>query len=282
MALTLTQLVLAVGARHSDALSGTTTANGTTTTIVDADTLWQPSNYYVNKVLRFTSGAFSGQERLITASNQANRNVTYDPATSSATTTGMTYQILPVRWQQLVDTINAAIRSAGNTWMQQKSIANIAITEAQSYDLPADTIIVHSVYVGRAGYWTPIHAYEITGAVGAYKLMLRLPAPEHDILPVTTDTLMRVDYTALPNTLAAASDTLGLGEAEGEAIEYVIERALSIMRMAEFDRAPASETARGAYTSAQTHMQIAEGIRQRSRWLAMQTRNRRMSLPRHI
>jgi hypothetical protein len=273
-----------VGRGLRDATSGTA-SGGTATTLIDATKLISPSNTFVNYFLRMTSGTFSGQDRLVTAHSQAARQVTFDPPLSAPVVNGDRYQLLPVRRELIEEALQSAVRAAGATWMVQATKDDITITHEQEYALPVDLFAIQSVYVGIAGYWYPQTAWEMSGNFGAYKLMLRqwarFPLTRDDQVAGATWDVMRVDYVALP-ALASASDTLGLGDFEGEAVEFLREYALYLLKAQSFDANPTSEAARAAFTSSQTHYQNAMTIKTRARSQAQPGRVRTRAIPRHV
>lgn len=71
-----------------------TSDSGTTTTMVDAARTEADTDYWKGNYIVFTSGAISGQARLITGFNAATDTITFIPATTQAVTTE-TYEI----WQ---------------------------------------------------------------------------------------------------------------------------------------------------------------------------------------
>lgn len=284
MAITLNDLALQVARRYKAALGGTATA-GTTTTLIDTVGLIPPDNVWRNHFVRLVTGTYAGQERLVTGSTQATKAITFDPALAGAVVAGDRYTIMPLQWDRVNDAIQAGIRAAGQKWIQFKRSADIPLTSEQEYALPADCVTVHQVYLGSAGYFYPYTAYEVTGSSGAYKVMLRqgqtLPVTYGQAVSGQSLTFMRVDYTALP-ALAAGSSTLGLGDYENEASEFVTEYALYVLKQTDFDGDVTGAAARGSLAAAERHLANAEKIKQQARIQQVPGRARTRPLPRFV
>lgn len=284
MAITLNDLALQVARRYKSAQSGSATG-GTATTLIDTAALIQPDNAWVNHYVRFVSGANVGAERLITAFSSASKQITFSPALSNTVSLNDQYHIMPVQFARVNDAIQAGVRAAGQKWIQYKSVENISLSSEQEYALPADCVTVHQVFLGSAGYWYPYTAYEVTGSSGAYQLMLR----EANAFPTTygqavngqSFTTMRVDYTALP-ALAAGASTLGLGDYENEASEFITEYALYVLKQADFDGDVTGAAARGSLAAAERHYQAAMTIKQNARIQQVPGRARTRPLPRFV
>jgi hypothetical protein len=285
MAMTLDDVVLNIGARLKDAIGGNATG-GTATTLIDTAALWHPDNAWVNQYLRILTGAYAGQDRLITASAQASKTLTFDPALSGPIVNGVQYQILPLRRERIVQAVQNSIRAAGQTWLVNASKQDIAITGAQEYDLPVDVVTVNEVYAGAAGYWYPLTAFEVKGASGALKLMLRempgIDAVQDGVIIGNSFTYIRVDYTAMPSLMSAGADTLGVGTYDNEAINFIIEYSLYLLKMAAFDADVTGAAARGSLAGADRHLQAAQEIKARAHYVQGPGRIRTMTIPRQI
>lgn len=281
---TLDQLIPIVAARYggpNSTVTGSATG-GTTSTLVDTSTLWQPDNSYVNRYLRMTGGDLAGGERLITASSQAARSITFDPAFTATVDAGDTYQILPRMRGDFVTAIQEAIRAAGDTWVQVKEDETIAYTNEQEYALPADVFIILSVFIGYSDAWEPFTAYEIAGVPGSYKLLLRQGYDYQNIISAST-TKFRIVYAARPTLLTAGTDALNVGDgAEREAVTFIVEYALHILHEGAMAGNVTGEAARAHLTLAQQHLEKARAIEVRAKPARVPRRSTTRAVPRHI
>jgi hypothetical protein len=281
---TLDQLIPIVAARYggpNSALTGSATG-GSTSTLIDTSSLWQPDNSFVNRYLRMTGGSNSGGERLVTASTQATKTLTFDPAFSASVTAGDTYQVLPRMRQDFVTAIQEAIRAAGDTWLQVKTVENIAYTNAQEYSLPADLFLVMNVFIGVADAWVPFTAYEVAGAPGAYKLFLR-QGYDHSNIAASSTTYFRIVYAANPTLLTGGADSLLVGEVtEREALTFIVEYALHILHEGAMAGNITGEAARAHLTLAQQHLAKAREVEQRAKPPRVPRRSTSRAIPRHI
>ena len=126
-----------------------TADSGTTTTMVDAARTEADTDYWKDMAVLFTSGAISGQARLITAFAPATDTITFSPATTQAVGTN-TYEIIP------------NVAAAGASAPTAAEVADAVWDEAASGHLTAgtfgvqcgtdiDSILVNTAEIGGGG-----------------------------------------------------------------------------------------------------------------------------------
>lgn len=255
----LDTLILLI-ARRLGAATGGLSTSGTTTTLVDTAALFEPDSTWIGHYIRFLSGANVNQERLIIASSQSAKSVTFDPSVSVAVASAVGYQITPMRYQLYLDAIFNAIASAGDSWVVMKDDAtSITFNGNQEYSLPSDVLMLHQVWYGDGQFWDQIGTWEVLGTPGAYKLHFRdFPIPFSDMLADGTNKI-RLIYAASPPILNSPSQTLTMGgTADRQVILYLQEMALYYLHTGLWSKT-AGEQARSHMSQAQQHH--AEALR---------------------
>ena len=284
---TLNDIALLVARRYSNALSGAATTTGTTTTLTDTTNLIQPDNAWVNHYVRFTSGAHSGAERLITESSQTNNRITWTPALSSVVANGVTYTILPRQWIDFETAIKNAILAAGTKWLRTKDHAIPFSINTIEYALPADTLFLVEVFLGRpANYeWHLLSNWDVTGTLGAYKLILRADTPYPFIAtPGTGDSEIRLSYVTTMKLMSSGTDTTELGALlERDAVNFIVEYALHVLHEQAMTRNITGNAARAHFTQSRNHLQEALRIKEMANAVhKVPQRVKTRKIPQHI
>jgi hypothetical protein len=249
-----------------------TATGGSTTTIVDTASLYQPDSYWVGHyayVLTDAGGegaAPEGQERAVTAYDQGDGTITVSPAFSAAVGAGDVCELLPVQRATIARAINAAVRAAGKTWLVEV-VDEDTITldeDDYEYDLPADLVTLKRVLVREetSDPWmeVPANNWRVAGLPGAQTLIF------DTWNGLSEDYTLRLEYLARPSEMTSDSGTLGLGEpAERELVQFVIAYALYWLH----DRAANKRESQGNfqthYTKADYYYKAAMAIRDRAR-----------------
>lgn len=274
---TLDTLVLALARSMGRAASGVADS-GTTTTLTDADTLYQPANTWINHYLRMTSGTNIGVSRLITASTQAG-TVTVSPAFNYAVAASAEYQVLPVEYEYFTQAVKDAVSAAGDDWVKMvDDTTTLTFTSGtMEYSLPSDCVLLYQVWAGDSDglTWAPINSYDVLGIPGAYKLIIR-GWPQTDPGQSTSlSSIIRLVYAASLTMLDASTATLGIGDGvERTATEFIREMSLYRLYDMLWARNMTGEQARSNMSKSQTHYANAERIRARRSPLPIRTTSR--------
>lgn len=266
---TLADLIERVADRFGAYRQGTATG-GSTTTVVDTADLIEPDEQWVNAyayILTDAGGAHAapeGEERLVTAYDQAEATVTVDPAFTASVASSDTYELLPTRREVLTRAINRAVRAAGGTWLVptvDDSTVDLA-DDDYDYDLPTDLVRLWGVWTrgDTDEPWerVPGRLWEVMGTPGAQELVFQ------SLQDLSADDTIRLEYGARPSALSADDDTLGIGEpAEADFVSFIEEYALYWLH----DRAKrvGGGDFRRHLTEAQTCFERAMGIQGRAR-----------------
>jgi len=213
-----------------------TATGGSTTTIVDTAGLLEVDSFWVGHwayVLTDAGGASAapeGEERPVTAYDQATNTLTVSPEFSAAVGAGDVVELLPEPRTRLTAAINEAIRAMGGAWpvvVEDDTSIEVAAND-YDYDLPTDLVRLASVYRRKDTEepWAlvPGEMYWVAGTPGDLHLHFRRLTGLSD-----GDTLL-LTYHARPSELSADTDTLGLGEpAEREAVAFIEKYALAVL-----------------------------------------------------
>lgn len=252
-----------------------TASGGSTTTVVDADGLYEPDDYWVGHYAYIVtdaggaSAAPEGEERPVTDYVRSTATLTVDPAFSAAVASGDTYELLTARRADIVAAINAGVRAAGETWLVP-TVDTSTVTIAEDdydYNLPSGLVRLLTVavrggtdeayrFVGGQQWW-------VSGTPGGPQVLL------FDTLNgLEAGDTIRLEYLARPSELSSDSTSLGLGEpAERELVEFVIHWALYWLHDQVASRDVDAPGFRGHITQAQYHQERAERMRMAaSRW----------------
>gem|GEM_PF-5279233 len=255
MALTLDQLVLTIAKRFGHAQDGIATS-GSSTTLVDTPRLYQANEYWNDATIYFLAGGNPGVSRIISSYSAV--TLSWASALSVAVINGDTYQVLPRGRQDFVDAIQEAIRKAGESWMVMKDdTTSLDFSTAQEYTLPADLVTLNAVYAGDGTYWAPVLAWEVLpNSAEAYKLMIR-QWPKWPYLQDAGQVAlsdMRLEYLALPTSLTAGADVLGMAtNVERECVSFIVEYALHLLHQNELAHNVTGLAARTHVTLAEKH-----------------------------
>jgi len=270
---TRADLVAEVGRRFGG-YKRLTASGGSTTTVVDADGLYEPDDYWVGHYVYIVTdaggggGARAGEARPVTDYDQGTGTLTVSPAFSAAVASGDVYELLAARRGEIEAAINAGVRAAGETWPVPTVDTTVTIAEDDyDYDLPTALVRLLAVLVrGGAG-----EAWKVVG--GQQWRVGGTPGGPQELLFDTLNDLgdgdtIRLEYLARMSELSADSSTLGLGEpAEREAVEFVLHWALYWLHDQAASGGVDAPGFRGHITQAQYQMEVAEGVRARaSRW----------------
>lgn len=264
---TLDTLILALARSMGRAANGVADS-GSTSTLVDADVLYQPNNTWANHYLRITSGNNAGVSRLITVSDQATTKVTVSPVFSYTIPAAAEYQILPLEYEYFTQAVKDAVSAAGDDWVKMVDDSTTLTYTAgtNEYSLPSDLNLLHQVFVGDSDllYWAPVTSFDVLGIPGAYKLIIRSwPTQTQEVVPSLT-TAIRLVYSSSITMLDTPTATLGIGDGdERDAVSFVREMALHFLYEMLQSRNPTGEQARSNMTMAQAHYNKAEQIRRR-------------------
>jgi hypothetical protein len=146
--------------------NGTSDAGGSTTTMVDAART-EADDIWTGAWILFTSGAVSGQCRLITNFVAATDTITFAPAVSASIGAGFTYEILPnagidvQSWKGLLTSMQGPTSlSAGNVFAHVDSMASSVVSATALASDAANKIAdeVLSVDVGDVEATMPLHS----------------------------------------------------------------------------------------------------------------------------
>lgn len=211
-----------------------TATSGSTSTVLDTATLIEPDDFWVGHlayVLTDAAGlsaAPQGQERPVTDYVQSTATLTVAPAFTVAVAVGDIVELLPVRRGVIVDAINEAIRSAGETWpVVKKDTTTVNLADADyEYSLPTDMVrlldVWHMANTGDPYYRVPHRNWHVEGTPGAQVLYF------DRLTGLDTDGTIMLQYVGYPSELSADTTALGVGDvAERELVQFVIERALA-------------------------------------------------------
>ena len=274
-ATTLGDLVGRVARAYGHYLRGTATG-GSTSTVVDsaalteANDFWNNHRVYIVEDAGGAGAAPEGEERQVTDHNQGTTTLTVSPAFTAAVATGDVYEILPARRDDIVEAINQAIRSAGDTWLvpvEDTSSVTVGVGDFD-YSLPADLVALLAVWrrEDASSAWTvvpPAH-WRMYGTPGSLNLYF------NTLDSVDAGDTLRLDYLARVSQLEDDTDTLGIGEpAEDELVQYVVEYAQGVLHYQAGSRGVNTGDFRARYTMAQTMFELAESRKRkvRARWV---------------
>ena len=213
-------------------------------------------------------------ERLITASVRSTFTLTIDPALSNTVTVGDTYQLSPLRRDEIVRAITRAVRRAGSDWLAVKlDETGTFFTGIQTYALPADCMTLLNVWIWNSltapantidpqvGGWVPFNDYEVVGGQNGGALQLRGWQANVAVYPGYA-IKRKIEYVGLP-TQPGVSDNLGLSAAtEREAVSFVEQYALAMLHQEAVGANPTGDLARIHNTLYQQYVQEAARIMQ--------------------
>jgi hypothetical protein len=263
---TFALMIEEVARRFGEYRKGTVSSDSTTDTLIDEDNLYEPDDYWVGHYLHMLSGDNSGVERPIDDYDQGDTKMTVSPAFASSIASNDTYEILPVRREQIKDAINAAIEEMGLSWPVIKSDTSTITSFSGAdfdYSIATDTVQLLGVYTRHSATdgWRPVPTehWQVVGKMGSQTLML---APTYHI---PDSAAVRLDYLAYPSTLSSDSDTLDIGEpGERDAVRFVIGHALFWLHDQAASAAPTGAGFRPHLTQAQYYQETAEKLRARA------------------
>lgn len=241
LTLTLTELRRRVARRLGDLDQLVSTANGSTTTIVDTLNVNSATEDMKGRVVLPTSGTNLGLTRRITAQVDSTGTLTVTPALSAITATNDTFDVFNKRGKgflpsQITAAINDAINDAFPLGMVE---LRSTISPAFDYDSPEITVPATFVYVHTVawqdedGFWSVVP--KSTGS-GEYGWIADAAAGEIRILggigySIDGLTVRLTGYGRQP-TLSAESDTCALNA------EYIVSRACYHLCLGNIDRNP--------------------------------------------
>jgi hypothetical protein len=259
----LQQIRRAVGGEIGDMMLLEATADGDTTTLVDANNLWLPDRALINRVLYFTGGSEAniGSKRIATGNSQAATHVTWAVALLEPTLIGDVAEMWNTRgtgWDPIQDVnreINNVVRKALDyVWVPtmveigafDQNVPYAAIpTEVRAFgavehddDLGLRYTIPAARQQGQAGWW-----YE----PGSGLLWINQPyAAAADTYNIylhaeVDDVNMEID-----------SDTIGLP------LEYILANVKANLLESSYDQNP---TERGLFQRWQKNVNQAQSMR---------------------
>lgn len=262
-------LIEEVAHRFGEYRKGTVSSDSSTTTLVDQDNLYEADDYWVGHYLYMLSGDASGTERPITDYDQGDGKMTVSPAFASSISSTDTYEILPLRRDQIKKAINAAIRAVGTSWPVTKkdstTITSLAST-SHEYSLPSDLVNLLNVGVRSASDegWVsvPTQLWVVAGTYASQYVRFS------EQFGIPHGMSVQLDYLARPSTLSSDSDTLDIGEpGEREAVDFVVNYALFWLHDMQASAEPTGAGFRPHLTQAQYYRELAESLRARaSQW----------------
>lgn len=210
----------------------TATANGTTTTFVDAANLVGDSGRYAGRYALFTSGANAGQVRYVSGYNGSTHTLTFQSALPNSTATGNELELtnaygIGVTFEMVHNAINWAIRAA-------RAVARVPDvfepTDAfdgegdRTVDLPDDWVMVESVHYQHddTEAWHNVRKADKLNQNGwAIDRANRTLTITGDWARIAHDRQLRLYGYALPGELNEDSDTTDLD------VEWLTYRAAS-------------------------------------------------------
>jgi hypothetical protein len=266
--MTLADLVETIAERYGlytqlEATSGSTTTIVDTANLLEVDSFWVGHWAYVLTDAGGAAAAPQGEERPVTAYEQATSTLTVSPAFSAAVGAGDVVELLPEPRARIKRAINTAIRAMGMTWPVVKSDEATITLASNTYDyaLPTDLVRLISVHYRDASDegWTevPGNMYWTDGTPGALYLHFHRRAGLED------GKAPKLVYCARPSELSADTDALDIGEpAEAEAVSFVCEYTLAIL----YDQEARADSSRFRefLTLSTARFQAAEELRRRA------------------
>lgn len=158
-------------------LSGTTTATGTTTTLVDATNLTQTvTDYWVGLMVYITSGSCAGQIATISGFNTSTDTLTVRPPFTAAIASGVTYSIMRSNRDESLSTSAGAVKPAVGSYLDQLMNKN----SSQTYDPTTDSLeanIDGSVTLAQLVNATWDQAETLVTAAGSIGLKIKTAVP---------------------------------------------------------------------------------------------------------
>lgn len=187
-------------------MESTTTAAGTTTTLVD--TSFQrnkpPDDAFNYGTLWFISGALAGKTAIVT--DWTNLTTTFTFATQSAAPgSGSRYAFLDKDWPRdvLRNAVNAALQTIGGVPDIYTLATFVTVANQEDYTLPDGVYNVRKVEIATSDtapyyYHTHYHWMEIDGVIRF----------KNGYAPTTTGDLIRLTYIVQPGELDDDADTI--------------------------------------------------------------------------
>ena len=245
-----------------------TASGGSTTTIVDADGLYEADDFWIGHyayILTDAGGAGAapqGEERPVTDYDQSTTTLTVAPAFTAAVANGDTYELLPERRDRIIDAINAGVQAAGETWPILKRDTTTLTIVADDYDYSLSTItdLVRLLNVSvrdatdEAWIEAPKRNWRVTGTPAAYVLLF------DSLTGLEAGDALMLEYTAYPTEMTADTGALGVGvTAERGLVRFVVAYALGWLNEAAASRGDGGFRER--YTLAERFMEEAQVIK---------------------
>lgn len=260
-------LISEIADSYSEYLKLTATAGSATTATASADLL-EPDSYWIGHMLYVVTDAGGahaapeGQERPVTAYDQASATLTVSPAFSAAIGAGDICELLPLRRATIVKAINAAIQSSGMAWLAAiADEASIALVEGTyEYALPDDLERLARVLVreNTDEPWVdvPANNWRVAELPGAQVLIFNSWDNLSDAYTC------RLEYYARPSEMATDAATLGLGEpAEREMVRFVVSFALYWLHDRASNISKGDSEFQQHYTKGDLFFKIAQAIK---------------------
>lgn len=128
-------------------ISSTTTADGSTTTLIDSARVTEVDDFWNGGTLWITSGTYSGNSRKVTDFLNSIGMFTFSPALAGAPGTGNTYSVINGDWpkEMLIQFINQALQDMGDVPAIDTSLTTTANTAR--YALPSGVYNIKRVEI---------------------------------------------------------------------------------------------------------------------------------------
>lgn len=243
---TLDSLVARVGLAYGNYRSATATANGTTTTLVDAGLINDSGVELVGYPI-----SIAGVQRQVVSADYPGGVITFAGALGGATANGVAYEVTPFARSVMTAGINAAIARAGRNFVTAQVDETLTLNAKGECPLPADCVVLTGVETkmnngGNLLGWGALHDYTVMNKQGLQTLVMR--GLWNTAVGQTLQ--LRLHYWSLPKTLTVGSDTTGAGDLttgesdERELLAYVEHYALGWLHRRWLNVNPTGEASR--------------------------------------
>lgn len=144
---TVTKATIRADAAGADRLPGTTTSGGSSTTAIDSGLATYQPDFFRGKYLLLTSGAFSGQWRLITDFTSSSGTITVAPAFGGTVATSVTYEVYAIRPDLFTLAANRAVQML-YPHIHKPELDYIIASKSSVYGVPRGMRDVRQVILG--------------------------------------------------------------------------------------------------------------------------------------
>ena len=236
---------------------GTVSSDSSTTTLIDEDNLIEPDDFWIGHYVYILSGGPSGQERPITDYDQGDHKCTVSPAFGSSISSDDTYEVLPLRREEIKRAVNRAIEHADAWYAETTNTSAVTIDDEDwDYSLPSDVVQLQQMWTrdDTDERWLeiPPNQWRVLNGVLYFDSFQNIGDGD----------TVRLEYLSRIATMSDDTDTLGLGEPEErECVDFVVNYALHWLARKKAYADPTGESFRPYLTLAEYSKQDYQQIK---------------------